>query len=82
MQHLLCTVLCTKYSLGKISSLPHRHPTRWIILSRGFLAPHLVPRPLPQWGQPQEGAASPLPLTLTQTLWAGLLHPGFLGASP
>lgn len=38
-----------------------------------------VPSP-PQWGWPQEGAAYPLPLTLTQTLWAGLLHPGLLGS--
>ena len=32
----------------------------------------------PQWGWPQEDATSPLALTLTQTFWAGLLHPSLL----
>ena len=52
MQHLLCTVLYTKYSLGTISSLPHRHPSWWMILSRAFLAPHLMPPRLPNGGGP------------------------------
>ena len=61
MQHLLSSVLCTKYSLGTISSLPHRHPTRWIILSWGFLVPHLVPRPLPSGGGPRKVLRTPYP---------------------